>query len=250
MKNSSVIHNHKSIRNFSSRLVDDAVVLKIVNAAVRGSNTGNMQLYSIVLTTQPKIKQQLMPLHFNQPMVLHAPLVFTFCADINRFSHWCRLRGAEPCYDNFLWFATALTDTVIAAENAAVEAESLGLGICFLGTAMYNAKEIAGVLNLPKGVVPVVAMAAGYPAEQVSLTERLPYQAVLHFETYKDYTDEDINKYYQDFENLQKIKDIVAQNNMSNLAEVFTKCRYTKESGALFSQKYLDFVKENFTNIP
>lgn len=244
----SIIHSHKSVRQYSVRTVDDAVILKIVDAAVRGSNTGNMQLYSIVLTTQPKIKQQLMPLHFNQPMVEHAPLVFTFCADINRFSHWCKLRGTEPCYDNFLWFSTALTDTVIAAENAAIEAEYLGLGICFLGTTMYNAEEIANVLNLPKGVVPVLTMTAGYPEDpELPLTERLPYQAVLHFETYKDYTDKDINKYYNDFENLDKIKDIVKQNNLNNLAEVFTQKRYTKDAGDLFSKKYLDFVKESFT---
>ncbi|MBO7141504.1 MAG: nitroreductase family protein [Bacteroidales bacterium] len=243
----SIIHNHTSVRAYSSvRTVDDDVILKIVNAAIRGSNTGNMQLYSIVLTTQPKIKQQLMPLHFNQPMVEHAPLVFTFCADINRFSHWCRLRGTEPCYDNFLWFSTALTDTIIAAENAAVEAEYHGLGICFLGTTMYNAEEIAKVLNLPKGVVPVVTMTAGYPAEEPPLTERLPYEAVLHFETYKQYSDSDINKYYADFENLDKIKEIVKQNNLNNLAEVFTQKRYTKEAGDLFSKKYLDFVKKSF----
>ena len=242
----SIINNHVSIRQYSPRAISDEIILKIVNSAVRGSNTGNMQLYSIVLTTQPKIKQQLMPLHFNQPMIEHAPLVFTFCADINRFSHWCRLRGTEPCYDNFLWFSTALTDTVIAAENAAVEAEYAGLGICFLGTTMYNAEEIANVLNLPKGVVPVVTMTAGYPAESPEPTERLPYQAVLHFETYKEYTDDDINKYYNDFENLEKLKDIVKQNNLSNLAEVFTQRRYTKESGEMFSKKYLDFVKKSF----
>ena len=93
---------------------------------------------------------------------------------------------------------------------------------------MYNAEEIAKVLNLPKGVVPVVTMTAGYPIEEQPLTERLPYQAVLHFETYRDYTDEDINKYYADFENLDKIKEIVKQNNLNNLAEVFTQKRYTK----------------------
>ena len=95
-------------------------------------------------------------------------------------------------------------------------------------------------------VVDEVTMTAGYPAEEPPLTERLPYEAVLHFETYKQYTDEDINKYYADFENLDKIKEIVKQNNLNNLAEVFTQKRYTKEAGNLFSKKYLDFVKKSF----
>ena len=242
-----ILLNHRSVREFARRIVDDSVIKKILNAAIRASNTGNMQLYSIILSTQPKIKDELLPLHFNQMMVKQAPLVFTFCADINRFGKWCKLRNAEPSYDNFLWFSTALTDTVLAAENAALAAENAGLGICFLGTTMYNAEEIAGVLNLPKGVVPVVTMVAGYPAKgTVQVTERLPFEAVVHFERYRDYKDEDIENYYSELESLEKMKKFVRENNLENLAQVFTTVRYPKESSSLFSQKYLDFVKKSF----
>ena len=242
-----ILLNHRSVREFARRIVDDSVIKKILNAAIRASNTGNMQLYSIILSTQPKIKDELLPLHFNQMMVKQAPLVFTFCADINRFGKWCKLRNAEPSYDNFLWFSTALTDTVLAAENAALAAENAGLGICFLGTTMYNAEEIAGVLNLPKGVVPVVTMVAGYPAKgTVQVTERLPFEAVVHFERYHDYKDEDIENYYSELESLEKMKNFVRENNLENLAQVFTTVRYPKESSSLFSQKYLDFVKKSF----
>lgn len=245
-----LLKKHKSVRNFSRRIVDETIIKDILEASIRASNTGNMQLYSIILSTQPKIKEKLFPLHFNQPMVKQAPLVFTFCADINRFSQWCRLRGTEPCYDNFLWFSTALVDTILAAENAALAAENAGLGICFLGTTMYNAEEIAKVLSLPKGVVPVVTMVAGYPEDPTppaELTERLPFEAVVHFETYRRYTDEQIDSYYSKIENLDKMKAFVAENNVSNLAEVFTKVRYTAHDGAAFSQKYLDFVKKSFS---
>ena len=243
----NILLSHKSVRNFLPRIVDDTIIMKIFNAAIRASNTGNMQLYSIILSTQPKIKDELLPLHFNQPMVKNAPLVFTFCADINRFNKWCKLRNAKPSYDNFLWFSTALTDTVLAAENAALAAESAGLGICFLGTTMYNAEEISKVLSLPKGVVPVVTMVAGYPEKNTEeLTERLPYQAVIHFERYKDYTDEDIEKYYSELENLEKMKNFVKENSLENLAQVFTNVRYPEQNNILFSEKYLNFVKKSF----
>jgi nitroreductase len=247
-----LLKKHKSVRNFSRRIVDETIIKDILDASIRASNTGNMQLYSIILSTQPKIKEKLFPLHFNQPIVKQAPLVFTFCADVNRFSQWCRLRGTEPCYDNFLWFSTALVDTILAAENAALAAENAGLGICFLGTTMYNAEEIAKVLSLPKGVVPVVTMVAGYPEDPTppaELTERLPFEAVVHFETYRRYTDEQIDSYYSKIENLDKMKAFVAENNVSNLAEVFTQVRYTAHDGATFSQKYLDFVKKSFSII-
>jgi len=243
------LKNHVSVRKYSRRIVDESIIKDILECSARASNTGNMQLYSIVLSTQPKIKEELLPLHFNQNMVMDAPLVFTFCADINRFGKWCKLRGTQPCYDNFLWFSTALTDTILAAENAAVAAESHGLGICFLGTTMYNAEEIAGVLALPKGVVPVVTMVCGYPESVppvVHLTERLPLDAVVHFEKYRDYSDDKINEYYSEIENLEKMKDFVKENNLSNLAEVFTQVRYTAKDGAVFSKKYLDFVRKSF----
>lgn len=239
--------HHISVRNFAQRIIDEKIIMQIINAAIRASNTGNMQLYSIVLTTQPKIKQELLPYHFNQKMVEEAPLVFTFCADINRFGKWCEARGTKPCYDNFLWLSTAITDTVLAAENAAVAAEANGLGICFLGTTMYNAEEIAQVLNLPKGVVPVVTMVAGYPKIKTDeLTERLPYEAIVHFEKYHDYTSDQINEYYSGIENLEKMKKFVSDNKLNNLAEVFTQVRYTEKDGAVFSKKYLDFVKKSF----
>lgn len=238
---------HQTVRNFLPRIVEDSIIMKIVNSAMRASNCGNMQLYSIILSTQPKIKEQLLPLHFNQEMVKRAPLVFTFCADINRFNKWCELRGTKPSYDNFLWLETALFDTALAAENAALAAENAGLGICFLGTTMYNAEEIAGVLKLPKGVVPVITMVAGYPEKpSEELTERLPYQAILHFEQYHDYSDEDINKYYSEIENLEKMKNFVKENKLNNLAEVFTQVRYSETNNNIFSKKYLDFVKKSF----
>ena len=76
----------------------------------RASTVGNMQLYSIIVTTSRELLEQLASLHFNQPAATTAPVLLTFCADIHRFSRWCELRGAEPGYDNFCWFMNGVTD--------------------------------------------------------------------------------------------------------------------------------------------
>ena len=68
---------------------------EILEAASRASTVGNMQLYSIIVTTSRELLEQLAPLHFNQPAATTAPVLLTFCADIHRFSRWCELRGAE-----------------------------------------------------------------------------------------------------------------------------------------------------------
>ena len=147
---------------------------EILEAASRASTVGNMQLYSIIVTTSRELLEQLAPLHFNQPAATTAPVLLTFCADIHRFSRWCELRGAEPGYDNFCWFMNGVTDALLASQNACLEAEAHGLGICYLGTTLYNAGEIARILRLPKGVLPVMTVAMGYPETLPPLTDRLP----------------------------------------------------------------------------
>ena len=150
------IFSHRSIRSYLPEPVPEEVLRRILEAGVRASTTGNMQLYSLVVTTSPEIKERLAPCHFNQPMVTQAPVVITFCADIRRFSLWCRQRGAEPQYDNFVWFVNSMIDTILASQNIVLQAENEGLGICYLGTTTYNAQEIAEVLSLPEGVIPAV----------------------------------------------------------------------------------------------
>ena len=139
----------------------------------RSSTTGNMQLYSIIINRTDEKKKELAPLHFNQKMITEAPVVLTFCADFNRFNKWCRLRKAVPGYDNFLSFVTAAIDTIIVAQTICIAAETKGLGICYLGTTTYNAHKIIDVLNLPKGVVPLVTITLGWPAEMPEQVDRL-----------------------------------------------------------------------------
>ena len=110
------IAHHRSIRKFRPTEIPAETVHDILQAATRASTVGNMQLYSIVVTTDKQLREQLAPCHFNQPMVTEAPMLLTFCADINRFSHWCRVRGAEPRYDNFVWYVNAVIDAMLAAE--------------------------------------------------------------------------------------------------------------------------------------
>ena len=77
--------SHRSIRHYQDKDISDEMLNNILTAASRGATTGNMQLYSIIVNKDKNIKQQLAPLHFNQPAVIEAPVVLTFCADFNRF---------------------------------------------------------------------------------------------------------------------------------------------------------------------
>ncbi len=238
------IFEHRSIRKYTDKPISKDVMDSVLGAAIRASNTGNMQVFSIVVTTDGKIKEELAPTHFNQPMIKQAPAILTFCADFNRFNKWCKQRNAEPGYDNFLSFMTCALDAIIPAQNACLEAESQGLGICYLGTAIYNADKIIDILNLPKGVVPITAVTMGYPAETPELTDRLPLEAVVHYEKYTDFTAESIDNIYADKESREDNKRFVTENNKATLAQVFTDVRYTKANNEHFSNVLMNVLKK------
>ena len=188
--------NRRTIRKYSGKEISEDLLEEILEAGCRSSTTGNMQVYSIIVTRDAEMKKALSPLHFNQKMVTEAPVMLTFCADFNRFSKWCRMRNADPGYDNFLSFVTAAIDAVIVAQTVAVAAESKGIGICYLGTTTYMAHKFIEVLKLPKGVVPMTAITMGWPSESPEQADRLPLEAVVHKETYHSYTEDDINRFY------------------------------------------------------
>lgn len=235
---------HRTIRKYKEDPIPNVILEYILEAGTRASTTGNMQVYSIVATTDESIKEELAPCHFNQPMVKQAPVVLTFCADFNRFNKWCHLRKAEPGYDNFLSFFTAAIDALLVAQNVCIAAEDAGLGICYLGTTTYTAGKIIDVLNLPKGVVPVTTVTLGYPDEVPELTDRLPLEAVLHWEKYADYSDEEIDKHYQMKELIKTNQEFVKENNAASLAHVYTDVRYKKEDNILFSKTLIGILEQ------
>ena len=246
---SDAIFHHRSIRKYKTGAVPEKIMTRILEAGIRASTTGNMQLYSIIVSSDKKIKQELAPCHFNQPMVTQAPHLLTFCADFNRFNLWCELRGAQPGYDNFLSFVTASIDALLVAQNVCIEAEEQGLGICYLGTTTYMAEKIIEVLDLPKGVVPITTITLGYPDESPGLTDRLPLEAVVHKEKYMDYSSDQIEKLYAEKESLEIYRNIVKENNTANLAQVFTDIRYTKKDNISFSKALLKVLeKQGFMN--
>jgi FMN reductase (NADPH) len=240
----NTILNHKSIRKYKNTPVSEKDLQEILEAGTRASTSGNMQVYSIVVTRDEEMKKKLAPTHFNQAMATQAPVVLTFCADINRFSKWCEQRNAEPGYDNFLWFTNAVIDAMLVAQNCSIAAEDKGMGICYLGTTTYTADKIIEILNLPKGVIPITTVVVGYADENPGLTDRLPLDGVVHYETYKDYSTEDIDRIYAEKESLESTKDLLEENQKETLAQIFTQNRYKKADNLHFSNVFLKVLKD------
>ncbi|HAZ00606.1 MAG: NADPH-dependent oxidoreductase [Bacteroidetes bacterium GWF2_42_66] len=236
--------NHRTIRKYQQKDISQEDLNIIIESGIRASNTGNMQLYSVIVTRDQVNKEKLSPLHFNQPMVKQAPVVLTICLDINRFNKWCDLNSADHGYNNLLWFVTGVIDSMLFAQNICIAAENLGLGICYLGTTIYNAAEIIEVLKLPKGVFPVTTITIGYPDENPEQIDRLNLKGIIHDEVYTDYDEVAIAGLFAYKEELESSRKYVSENNKQNLAQVFTDVRYKKVDNFFFSEKLLKTIRD------
>lgn len=238
------IKNRRTIRKYKDQDIPSQLLTELLTDSFRASTMGGMQLYSVVVTRDKDMKAKLAPFHFNQPMVTQAPVVLTFCADFNRFCLWCKQRNAVPGYDNFLSFMNAATDALLVTQNFCTLAEENGLGICYLGTTIYNLEPIIELLKLPRLVIPVATITVGYPDECPEQPDRLPVSGIIHEEYYHDYTPEDIEQVYAYKESLSVNKQFVAENQKENLAQVFTDVRYRKSDNECMSEKLLEVLRK------
>ena len=237
------LKRRKSIRKYSNKEVSEALLDTLLEQAERTPPMGNLQLYSVIVTRDDAMKQQLAPAHFNQPMVTGAPVVLTFCADFHRTSLWAAQRNATPGYDNLLSFLNAATDTLLYCQTFCNLAEEQGLGTCFLGTTVYQPMTIIDLLKLPELVFPVATITLGWPDEDPAQSDRLPIKSILHKETYHDYTPDSIDECYAYKESLPENRHFVEINHKQTLAQVFTDIRYTKKDNEAMSKGLIDALK-------
>lgn len=226
-----------------TREIDPSLIRSLIAKAAHAPNTGNMQLYSAILTTTPDEISALAPAHFSQPAITGAKAVLTFCLDLRRYHTWCELSGAQPGLNNLQGYTWAVMDTAIFAQQFVTLAELAGLGTCYLGTTTYNAPMIADLLLLPQGVVPLLTVTIGYPAELPELPERLDIDAILHTGTYHDPSADEIHAMYAEKESMESYRKFVIDNNKDNLAQVYADIRYPRTANEQFSAVLKEFLK-------
>jgi nitroreductase len=247
----TLMNSHRSIRSYRSDPIPQADLDKILHAATRASSSGNMQTYSIVVTKDAGSRAKLWEFHFRQDMVKQAPLLLTFCADWNRMKRWCHANDADPGYDNYLSFMVGFADAVIAAQNAVLAAESLGYGICYMGTTLCAVEGIIEHLKLPPGVYPATTLVVGVPDEDPELRARLPIEGIVHEEIYRDFDAERIASVYKERETegwkrYMTFPDLAKQmreSGVKNLAQVYTTLKYTRESNDRISHNLLNWLE-------
>ena len=161
----------KSVRVYTDEPVTEAERNAILQAAFQAPTAGNQQLYTILNITDPALKARLADLCDHQPFIAKAPLVLVFLADCRRWLQAYKAAGIEdvrtPGVGDLL---LAMADTCIAAQNAVVAAESLGIGSCYIGDVIENAEQMREALCLPEYVVPACMLVFGRPTDQQKIT--------------------------------------------------------------------------------
>ncbi|MEC0171629.1 oxygen-insensitive NADPH nitroreductase [Paenibacillus graminis] len=182
-----LLNRHTSVRQFQDKPVSDEQLAAIIGAGQMASTSSNVQAYSVIAVTEPALKAQLSKLSGNQAYIEQCPVFLVWCADLYRLREISgpHLQGAASYEGSTENLIVATVDVALAAQNAAVAAESLGLGIVYIGGVRNNIAELSELLGLPELVYPVFGMCLGYPAGVNGIRPRLPLQAVLHHNGYQ-----------------------------------------------------------------
>jgi nitroreductase len=178
MKNNLVIQTmleHKSIRKYKEDMPSDGVIQTVVRAGQQAPFAS--QSYSVLLSRNLK----------RNPF--KAPLLFTICVDYHKFERIMAKRNWKPLTNDLTLMFFGIQDAAYMAENMVVAGRSLGLGSCFLGSAMFRAEKIAEEYHLPKRVFPLVQLAMGYPAESPPPRPRYPMKFTLFEDKYPELKD-------------------------------------------------------------
>jgi FMN reductase (NADPH) len=204
------ILNHRSLRHFEDKPLTDEQIKTIVTSAQAAATSSFIQAYSIIGVKDKEKKKKLAEIAGNQEYVEKNGHFFVFCADLYRHTiiGEKEQKDVTPSIESTEKFMVALIDASLAAQNAAIAAESLGLGICYIGGIRNNLEEVKKLLKTPERVIPLFGLAVGVPTKLTDKKPRLPYEHVYHEDEYQQSTevylsqlqkyDELISSYYEE----------------------------------------------------
>lgn len=183
----SLLLSHRSVRGYRPDALPVGTLETLIAAAQSAATSSNLQTWSVVAVTDPEKKAALAKVAANQKHIEQCPLFLVWVADISRNQRLGVEEGVTlevmPYQETFL---VAAIDAALAAQNATVAAESLGLSCVYIGALRNNPSEVVRIVGLPKGAFGVFGMCVGY-ASAAGATEvkpRLPQAVVVHHETY------------------------------------------------------------------
>ena len=190
------IYQHRSIRAYKSDPIPKSMIEEIVAAGQRASTSSNLQMFSVVVVTDQQKRNQLATYCGDQAHIRQAPVFIAWCADLNRLSRVCALRGHDHAYEYVENFLVSAVDVALLMQTATLAAESLGLGMCYIGAIRNQPADVIKLLELPRLVMPISGMTLGWPDDDPIIKPRLSTEAIIHWETYDSSREEPMLRHY------------------------------------------------------
>ena len=201
----AMLQAHRSIRKFTAESLADELIEEIVRCGQAAATSSNIQATTVIRVRDAGKRERIAELAGGQSYVASAGAFLVFCADLRRPQLACERQGGVFNGGMMEPFIVATVDVALSAQNCAVAAESLGLGICYIGGIRNNPQAVSDLLELPDAVYPVFGLCLGHPDQDPEVKPRLPLSAVLMEDRYQDAValegieryDEQLRDYYR-----------------------------------------------------
>lgn len=186
-KTIETILNHRSVREFEQRSLTKEQIDILVSSAQAASTSSYVQAYSIIGVTDDEKKAELAKLAINSNTVINSGHFFVFCGDLHRHEIIGEMEEKEvtTAIESTEMFMVALIDAALAAQNTAIAAESMGLGICYIGGIRNDLEKVSELLEIPSHCIPLFGLAIGYPSVINDRKPRLPKEHIYHENRYE-----------------------------------------------------------------
>lgn len=176
----------RSCRRFADKAVDEALLQALLACAQSAPSKSDLQQYSIIVIDEPEIRAAMQTWASFDDWIAKAPFFLVFCGDMRRQRRIAEMRGYEHRNDNVDTFMNTAVDAGIALATFVAAAEAAGLGCCPISVVRNHIGEACDLLGLPDGVYPVAGLALGWPEATAQVSMRLPPDAVIHRNGYRD----------------------------------------------------------------
>jgi nitroreductase len=195
----------RAVRRVLPDPVDDAVVLKCIELALRAPTGSNGQNWEFVVVKKPKVKEQFAK-RYRQAWVPYGAIARRVAAGdetnmrILRASQWQIDHFEEipvlvvPCLHGgprlpyipvpFVADSSYFGSIYPSVQNLMLAARAMGLAASLITLPLWSVTSARKILGLPLSVTPVCIVPLGWPRGRYGPTTRKPVEEVAHLDGY------------------------------------------------------------------
>ena len=168
------IETRRSVRKYTDRAVEKALVEKLVRAAQNAPTWKNSQTtrFTAVLDSEKRWQVRAALPDFNQNSTQNAPVYLIVSAVTHRSGYERDGSATTPLGEGYTFFDCGAT-----VEALCLAAHDAGLATLIMG--IFDGDKLRSSLKIPETEVPVVVLALGYPADVPQMPKRRALEEVL-----------------------------------------------------------------------